>query len=183
MIGLFGVFFYLPFGSLKTWSGCALDVIFNLDTFWLLPEISKNLHNCSYNHSIKIWCVYPAWGLSRISFPHRSHLWAIVPSVRDPSWRMNTVTKSMPMVRCCNPLIMASVVSTLRRKQKYSYLADDISNSRVFLIDTSLKCVTLFPTVIYVSVTPSIARIIEPTWDPLVSCRPQMGPMLAPWNL
>ena len=28
-----------------------------------------------------------------------------------------------------------------------------------------------------------IARIVGPTWDPPGSCRPQMGPMLAPWIL
>ena len=29
----------------------------------------------------------------------------------------------------------------------------------------------------------SVARFIGPTWDPSGSCRPQMGPMLAPWTL
>ena len=28
-----------------------------------------------------------------------------------------------------------------------------------------------------------IAKFMEPTWDPPGSCRPQMGPMLAPWTL
>ena len=28
-----------------------------------------------------------------------------------------------------------------------------------------------------------IAKLMGPTWDPLGSCRPQMGPMLAPWTL
>ena len=28
-----------------------------------------------------------------------------------------------------------------------------------------------------------IARFMGPTWDPPGSCRPQMGPMLAPWTL
>ena len=28
-----------------------------------------------------------------------------------------------------------------------------------------------------------IARFLGPTWDPPGSCRPQMGPMLAPWTL
>ena len=31
--------------------------------------------------------------------------------------------------------------------------------------------------------TPLIARIMGPTWGPPGSCRPQMGPMLAPWTL
>ena len=30
---------------------------------------------------------------------------------------------------------------------------------------------------------PQIARFIWPTWGPPGSCRPQMGPMLAPWTL
>ena len=30
---------------------------------------------------------------------------------------------------------------------------------------------------------PQIARFIRPTWVPPGSCRPQMGPMLAPWTL
>ena len=30
---------------------------------------------------------------------------------------------------------------------------------------------------------PQIARFIGPTWGPPGSCRPQMGPMLAPWTL
>ena len=28
-----------------------------------------------------------------------------------------------------------------------------------------------------------IAKLMAPTWDPPGSCRPQMGPMLAPWTL
>ena len=32
-------------------------------------------------------------------------------------------------------------------------------------------------------VPPQIARFMGPTWDPHGSCRPQMGPMLAPWTL
>ena len=28
-----------------------------------------------------------------------------------------------------------------------------------------------------------ISRFMEPTWNPPGSCRPQMGPMLAPWTL
>ena len=28
-----------------------------------------------------------------------------------------------------------------------------------------------------------IAKFMRPTWDPAGSCRPQMGPMLAPWTL
>ena len=31
--------------------------------------------------------------------------------------------------------------------------------------------------------TPQIAKFMAPTWDPPGSCRPQMGPMLAPWIL
>ena len=31
--------------------------------------------------------------------------------------------------------------------------------------------------------TPQIARSIWPTWGPPGSCRPQMGPMVAPWTL
>ena len=30
---------------------------------------------------------------------------------------------------------------------------------------------------------PQIARFIGPTWAPSGSCRPQIGPMLAPWTL
>ena len=30
---------------------------------------------------------------------------------------------------------------------------------------------------------PQIAKFMGPTWGPLGSCRPQMGPMLAPWTL
>ena len=30
---------------------------------------------------------------------------------------------------------------------------------------------------------PQIAKIMGLTWDPPGSCRPQMGPMLAPWTL
>ena len=30
--------------------------------------------------------------------------------------------------------------------------------------------------------TPQIARFMGPTWGPPGSCRPQMGPMLAPWG-
>ena len=31
--------------------------------------------------------------------------------------------------------------------------------------------------------TTQIARFVGPTWGPPGSCRPQMGPMLAPWTL
>ena len=31
--------------------------------------------------------------------------------------------------------------------------------------------------------SPQIARFMRPTWGPPGSCRPQMGPMLAPWAL
>ena len=31
--------------------------------------------------------------------------------------------------------------------------------------------------------TPQIAKFMGPTWGPPGSCRPQMGPMLAPWTL
>ena len=31
--------------------------------------------------------------------------------------------------------------------------------------------------------TPQIAKLMGPTWGPHGSCRPQMGPMLAPWTL
>ena len=33
------------------------------------------------------------------------------------------------------------------------------------------------------SPTPQIARFMRPTWGPPGSCRPKMGPMLAPWTL
>ena len=33
------------------------------------------------------------------------------------------------------------------------------------------------------SIVPQIAKFMGTTWDPPGSCRPQMGPMLAPWNL
>ena len=33
------------------------------------------------------------------------------------------------------------------------------------------------------SVTTQITKFMRPTWDPPGSCRPQMGPMLAPWTL
>ena len=32
-------------------------------------------------------------------------------------------------------------------------------------------------------ITPQIAKFMGPTWGPPGSCRPQMGPMLAPWTL
>ena len=34
-----------------------------------------------------------------------------------------------------------------------------------------------------VSITPQIAKFMGPTWGPPGTCRPQMGPMLAPWTL
>ena len=33
------------------------------------------------------------------------------------------------------------------------------------------------------NIAPQIAKFMGPTWDPPGSCRPQMGPMLAPWIL
>ena len=33
------------------------------------------------------------------------------------------------------------------------------------------------------TVRPQIAKFMRPTWGPPGSCRPQMGPMLAPWTL
>ena len=33
------------------------------------------------------------------------------------------------------------------------------------------------------TVTSKITKFMGPTWDPPGSCRPQMGPMLAPWTL
>ena len=33
------------------------------------------------------------------------------------------------------------------------------------------------------SIIPQIAKFMGPTWGPPGSCRPQMGPILAPWNL
>ena len=44
----------------------------------------------------------------------------------------------------------------------------------------------LLPTVICFArncQTPQIAKFMGPTWGPPGSCRPQMGPMLAPWTL
>ena len=35
----------------------------------------------------------------------------------------------------------------------------------------------------FTSLPPQIARFMGPTWGPPGSCRPQMGPMLAPWTL
>ena len=35
----------------------------------------------------------------------------------------------------------------------------------------------------YNHITTKIARFMGPTWGPPGSCRPQMGPMLAPWTL
>ena len=32
------------------------------------------------------------------------------------------------------------------------------------------------------AITSQIAKFMGPTWDPPGSCRPQMGPMLAPWT-
>ena len=32
-------------------------------------------------------------------------------------------------------------------------------------------------------IRPQLARFMGPTWGPPGSCRPQMGPMLAPWTL
>ena len=34
-----------------------------------------------------------------------------------------------------------------------------------------------------IKVAPPIAKFMGPTWGPPGSCRPQMGPMLAPWTL
>ena len=36
---------------------------------------------------------------------------------------------------------------------------------------------------VWMNKTSQIARFIGPTWGPPGSCRPQMGPMLAPWTL
>ena len=38
-------------------------------------------------------------------------------------------------------------------------------------------------TPIFLSKTPQITKFMGPTWGPPGSCRPQMGPMLAPWTL
>ena len=35
----------------------------------------------------------------------------------------------------------------------------------------------------YYKLTTQIAKFMGPTWGPPGSCRPQMGPMLAPWTL
>ena len=35
----------------------------------------------------------------------------------------------------------------------------------------------------HISLSTQIARFMGPTWGPPGSCRPQMGPMLAPWTL
>ena len=44
----------------------------------------------------------------------------------------------------------------------------------------SKKMVTQFT---YYTVITQIAKFMGPTWGPPGSCRPQMGPMLAPWSL
>ena len=35
----------------------------------------------------------------------------------------------------------------------------------------------------FITVSSLIAKFMEPTWGPPGSCRPQMGPILAPWTL
>ena len=36
---------------------------------------------------------------------------------------------------------------------------------------------------VVVEMTTQVARLMGPTWGPRGSCRPQVGPMLAPWTL
>ena len=55
-------------------------------------------------------------------------------------------------------------------------------NPKLYL-DQPIKTRRCKPNVCYVSYLSQIANIMGPTWGPPGSCRPQMGPMLAPWTL
>ena len=48
---------------------------------------------------------------------------------------------------------------------------------------SALICVISCHNVICCLIATQIARSMGPTWGPPGSCRPQMGPMLAPWTL
>ena len=51
------------------------------------------------------------------------------------------------------------------------------------LTTTKLKCSSEFESTKKRPIPSQIAKLMGPTWDPPGSCRPQMGPMLAPWTL
>ena len=67
------------------------------------------------------------------------------------------------------------------------HFADDISKCISFAknvwisIKITPKCVPVGP--IDNKSTSQIAKFMGPTWGPPGSCRPQVGPMLAPWSL
>ena len=49
-------------------------------------------------------------------------------------------------------------------------------------------CCVMYPIMVFVfhkqaDLNPHIARLMRPTWGPPGSCRPQVGPILAPWTL
>ena len=55
---------------------------------------------------------------------------------------------------------------------------------RYFRFDALFHSRTLLDYCIYVSsLITQITQFMGPTWSPPGSCRPQMGPMLAPWTL
>ena len=62
----------------------------------------------------------------------------------------------------------------------------DFPNGSIEISCTIKCCTVLLPYMLATHRVPSCAQIatfMGPTWGPPVSCRPQMGPMLAPWTL
>ena len=64
-------------------------------------------------------------------------------------------------------IIWRQYVKVLTRNMRY--LGGNVNNS--------------YPGLWPVGITSQIAKFMGPTWGPPGSCRPQMGPMLAPWTL
>ena len=68
-----------------------------------------------------------------------------------------------------------------------SYFVDECNRLVARYVPVNLTSVV--PGYVYIDVTdipqaiPQIAKFMGPTWGPSGSCRPQMGPMLAPWTL
>ena len=85
------------------------------------------------------------------------------------------------------PSLQTEVANILKDNFMHQLLSRPVISQFVFLMNISkmknyYHCFTLVVTEEHYMQS-QIAKFMGPTWGPPGSCRPQMGPMMAPWTL
>ena len=143
--------------------------------------------------SIRLWQVWQIishisrWSsfISTHIDEHYAWLWRII--IRDDPfvmWYAWTVDANANVARChlWPAKSIWDLATALSRSQSLRPLSyEECCLNIAQRLETVIRKVYIF--IYHRNLTSQIARFMGPTWGPPGSCRPQMGPMLAPWTL